>query len=370
MKKICLSVNSAWNVVNFRSGLIKSFLKEGYEVVVIAPSDEYREQIIELGCSYVDVPMDQQGMSIWNDFKTFLAFFSALRRERPDVFLGYTVKPNVYGSLAAQLLGIPVVNNVAGLGTAFLKGGLLARFVKGLYALAFRRSATVFFQNDDDERLFVEAKLVRGGQASLLPGSGVDLLKYKKSIYEPRAAENTQFLFVGRILRDKGVCELIEATKEVKLQYPNVEVKLLGATNVTNRSAISSEEVEEWEGKGIVSYLGVTDDVLPAILNADCVVLPSYREGTPRVLLEAGALSRPLIATDVPGCRQVVDDGLNGYLCKPRDATSLARKMIKMIELPSEVKIEMSAICREKIESEYDENIVINSYLKEIDAIV
>jgi len=366
MKKIVLSVNSSWNVVNFRAGLIRAFIAEGYEVVVIAPRDEYSDKIVALGCRYVELPMDQQGTSVFADIKTIRSYLKILRQEKPDVYLGYTVKPNVYGSLACRFLRIPVINNVAGLGTAFLRGGLLGFIVSHLYRLAFGKFKCVFFQNNDDQTQFVKAGLVKLAQTQLLPGSGVDLKKYQPSVYAPRTAEKTQFLFIGRILKDKGVVELIEATKLIQQKYPEVVVQLLGATGVANRTAISREEVEVWESDGLIEYLGMSDDVLPIIEGADCVVLPSYREGTPRVLLEAGALCRPLITTDVPGCRQVVDDEVNGFLCQSHSAEDLADKMISFIEMPETKKLQMSQASRQKVENEYDEKIVIQSYLQAI----
>lgn len=368
--RVCLSANSSWHVVNFRANIVRALVDEGYEVIVIAPKDDYSERIADLGCRYVAIPIEQQGMSVAADLRTFLCYLKILKKEKLDVFLGYTVKPNIYGSLACHLLKIPVVNNVSGLGTAFLRGGWLKRVVTTLYRLAFSASRSVFFQNCDDQKLFMDSQLVREEQAKLLPGSGVDLSRYQQCAYEPRPKERMQFLFVGRILRDKGVCELVEAARQIKIQYPKVEVQLLGAIGVANRTALTDEEVKKWHNQGVIRYLGVTDDVLPFMKDADCVVLPSYREGTPRVLLEAGALSRPLLATDVPGCRQVVDHGVNGYLCLSQDAVDLAEKMLQMIELSEVKKLAMSRACRKKIEKEYDEKIVINRYLEEIQSIL
>ncbi len=368
--KICLSANSSWHIVNFRANIVRALVAEGYEVIVIAPKDDYSERIADLGCGYVEIPIEQQGMSVAADLRTFLTYLKILRKEKPDVFLGYTVKPNIYGSLACHLLKIPVVNDVPGLGTAFLRGGWLERVVTTLYRLAFSASRTIFFQNCDDQKLFMDSQLVREEQSKLLPGTGVDLSCYQQCAYEPRPKERMQFLFVGRILRDKGVCELVEAARQIKIQYPKVEVQLLGPTGVANRTALTAEEVKKWHNEGVIRYLGVTDAVLPFMQDADCVVLPSYREGTPCVLLEAGALSRPLVATDVPGCRQVVDHGVNGYLCRSQDAVDLAEKMLQMIELSEVKKLAMSRACRKKIEKEYDEKIVIHRYLEEIQSLL
>lgn len=362
--KILLSVNSSWNVINFRSGLIKKFLAHGHEVVVVAPQDQYSGQVVDLGCRYVGISLDQKGMSIWEDFKLLLYYCRVIALERPDVYLGYTVKPNIYGSLACRILRVPVINNIAGLGTAFINGGLLSKLVSFLYKISIGSSFCVFFQNSDDYGEFIESGIIRQRQARLLPGSGVDLTKYRAPAYVPRESEVTHFLFIGRLLKDKGVVELVEATKMVQANFPNVVVQLLGPVGVENRSSLSLEEVQQWEREGLIEYLGVQDDVSEAIVNADVVVLPSYREGTPRVLLEAGALARPLIATDVPGCRQVVEHGSNGLLCQARNSEDLAAKMFEMITLSADEKICMSRACRKKIEEEYDERIVFEKYLE------
>jgi len=363
--KIILSINTSWNIYNFRGGLVRALQRAGYEVVAVAPCDDYSRRLVdELGCRYVPLPMDNKGTSPAKDLILFWRFYRILRRERPVAFLGYTIKPNVYGSLAAHALGIPVINNISGLGTAFIKDGLLTRIVKRLYRLALLRSARVFFQNEDDRSLFVRERLVQHDQTDVLPGAGIDLEKFcPRENTDVATHQSPCFLLVARLLWDKGVGEFIEAARLVKQQNPQVKFQLLGFLDVQNKTAVDRKRVDGWVAQGLIDYLGVTDDVRPFIAAADCVVLPSYREGTPRTLLEAAAMGKPLIATDVPGCREVVEHGVNGLLCKVRDGKDLSRRMLEFIELHSGERQKMSIASRTKVEKEFDEKIVVERYL-------
>jgi len=366
--KVIISLNTAWNLLNFRVGLIRSLVEQGYEVVAVAPYDHYALQLPALGCRYVPLAMDNKGTSPVQDILLAYRFFRLFIVERPDVFLGYTVKPNVYGSSMAHLLDIPVINNIAGLGAVFIKDGLLARFVRKLYQSALNNSSKVFFQNNDDCQLFISDGLVRPETTDLLPGSGVDLNKF--SVVPPRPFRGERrkfrFLLVARMLWDKGVGEYVEAAKLLHQHWPEAECCLLGFLDVKNPAAISREQMEEWVVEGYVNYLGVSDDVREQIVEADCVVLPSYREGTPRSLLEASAMGRPVITTDTVGCREAVDDGYNGLICKLRDPKDLYEKMQQMLLLSDEQRQHMGLCGREKMEREFDEQFVIDKYLAAI----
>jgi glycosyltransferase involved in cell wall biosynthesis len=443
-RRVVIALNTAWNLVNFRAGLIRALVSAGYEVVAVAPPDEYTARLAELGCRYVPLPMDNRGTHPGRDLMLLGRFYRLLRRERPLVYLGYTIKPNVYGSLAAHALGIAVVNNISGLGATFIKNSWLTRVVRGLYRLALGRSARVFFQNEDDRRLFVESGLVREVVTGRVPGSGVDLARFaltptlsqgergptctspacggggegealNQSPPQPspqlgrgemRGAAGDggdtltsspspglrlphpnplpegeganvipkptqrrggiRFLLIARMLWDKGVGEYVAAARKVRRRHPDAEFCLLGFLDVQNPAAISRAQMDEWVAEGVVNYLGVSDDVREQIAEADCVVLPSYREGTPRTLLEAAAMGRPVIAADAVGCREVVDDGVNGFLCRVRDADDLAATMEKMIGLSVEERVEMGRRGRKKVEREFDERLVIGAYLRVI----
>lgn len=364
--KLLISINTAWNLKNFREGLIKALVARGYEVLAVAPKDEWATQLQTLGCRYLPLPMDNKGTHPVRDSLLLLRFFMLLRAERPDVFLGYTVKPNVYGSLAAHALRIPVINNVAGLGTVFMKGGWLNQLVQGLYRVALSRSSRVFFQNEDDRQLFVSRGLVSEDVADRLPGSGVDLAKFQPIPLPARQV--VRFLLIGRMLWDKGVGEYVEAARMLNQRGIHAECCLLGFLDVQNPAAISRKQMDDWVAEGVVRYLGVSDNVREEISQSDCVVLPSfYREGTPRTLLEAAAMARPIVTTDSVGCRDVVDDGVNGYLCKPKDAADLADKMERIVSISPAEREAMGLRGREKVERQFDEEIVIRKYLEAIE---
>ncbi len=367
-RKIVIALNTAWNLLNFRSGLIRAFQDAGYEVVAVAPPDEYVPHLSALGCRFVPLPMDNKGTHPGRDLLLIWRFHRLLNRERPTVYLGYTVKPNVYGSLAAHVLGIPVINNISGLGAVFIKNSWLTRLVRGMYRLALSRSTKVFFQNEDDRRMFVSFGLAAQKVTDLLPGSGVDLAKFAQVSLPDQSP--TRFLLIARMLWDKGVGEYVEAARQLKCRGSNADFCLLGFLDVQNPAAISRKQMDAWVEEGVVRYLGVSDDVRAEIAAANCVVLPSYREGTPRTLLEAAAMGRPIITTDAVGCREVVDDGMNGYLCRPRDAADLAEKMERMTALsPGELEV-MGQRGRQKVEREFDEQIVISKYLDAIQEIL
>jgi glycosyltransferase involved in cell wall biosynthesis len=360
---IALSINSAWNIVNFRAGLIRRLQEAGYRVVAIAPSDDAVERLNAMGVRHVPIAMDAMGSSPLRDALLLVEYWRILRRMRPAAFLGWTVKPNVYGSLAAQALGIPVINNVSGLGTAFIRRTLLTSIVSQLYRLAFRRSATVFFQNDEDQQLFLAERLAPAGRTALLPGSGIDLARFAPALEERGEDAPFTFLLVARLLRDKGIVEYVEAARMVRTAGRAVRFQLLGFLDVANRSAVSRAEVEAWQAEGVIEYLGHADDVRPFLHTADCVVLPSYREGMPRTLLEAAALAKPLIATDVPGCREIARAGRNAIMAKVADARSLADAMLAMLDLPPERRRELGRQGRRIAEEEFDERFVADRYL-------
>lgn len=360
--------NTAWSLYNFRGPLIRALIADGYEVVAVAPPDAYAEKLPALGCRYIPLPMDNKGTSPRRDLDLLIRIWQLLRRERPDAYLGYTIKPNIYGALAARLLGIPTVCNVTGLGAAFIHDTWLTRVVKLLYRLAFQRSRVVF-ENDADRDLFVGERLVREDQTVVMPTTGVDLTTFTSQ--PPRPADGElRFLLVARMLWDKGVGEFVEAARQTRRTRPEARFQLLGFLDVPNPAAIDRSVVEGWVAEGVVEYLGVTEDVRPHLVAADCIVLPSYREGLSRSLIEAAAMGKPLVTTDVPGCREVVDDGRNGFLCTPRDVASLATAMEKIIALTPEERSSMGANSRRLAETRYDENIVIERYLDAVAAIV
>lgn len=362
---ILVTANSAWNLLNFRKSLISALMQDGNRVTVLAPHDDAVEGLLSLGCRYIPLRMDNTGLSPLADLGLTLRFLRTMIRERPDAVLGFTIKNNIYGALAARFAGIPFLPNVSGLGTGFLSGAALQAVVTRLYRFAFARVPVVFFQNEDDRRLFTEAELVPAANTRCLPGSGVDLAHFASA--RPRdGANETTFLLIARLLWDKGIGEFVEAARLVRRRHPEVRFQLLGSLGAANRTAIDQATVNGWIAEGVVTYLGETNDVRPFIAAADCVVLPSYREGRPRSLIEAAAMARPCIATDVPGCRDVVEHGRTGFLCKLKDPQDLARKMEAFLALSADARSELGRNGRLKTEREYDEALVIQAYRREL----
>ena len=371
-KKILININTAWNLFNFRAGLIGELIRLGYEVVAVAPRDDYVSKLELLGCRFVHLEMDNQGTSPLRDLLLLWRHWKLLRIEEPDLCLFYTVKPNIYGSLASTFCGIPYINNVAGLGAVFIGGGWLRVFVSTLYKLAFRSTSKVFFQNKDDLQLFLENKIISHQPTDVLPGSGIDLNRFfpVEVVLDVTGNRSFKFLLIARMLKDKGVVEYVSAAQMLKESGINAEFCLLGFLDVQNPAAISTEQMKTWADQGFVEYLGASDDVRGFIAQADCIVLPSYREGTPRSLLEAAAMAKPIITTNVVGCKEVVVDGENGMLCEVKNALDLASKMKEMLMLSDDQKRLMGQKGRLKMEQEFDEKIVIRKYLKAIDLVL
>lgn len=370
-RTIVIAANAAWNLVNFRAGLITALRADGWDVVAAAPADPVAEAALgRLGARFAPVPIDSKGVSPRRDLATGLAFARMFKRERPACFLGYTVKPNVYGSVAARIRGVPTINNISGLGTAFIARTWLTPVVERLYRIGLAAAGRVFFQNAEDRDMFVARRLVRAARTQVLPGSGIDLAAFApRPAPDPEEPDALTFLLIARMVRDKGVVEYAEAARRLKALHPRWRFRMVGFLDVENRTAIDRATVEGWVAAGDVLFDGPASDVRPHIAAADCVVLPSYREGTSRVLLEAAAMARPLVATDVPGCREVVEDGVNGFLCAPRDAGSLAGAMERIGAAGAAGRARMGAAGRAKVERDYDERIVIDAYREAIEAL-
>lgn len=359
--RIAIVINASWNIYNFRIGLIRAFIEAGHEVHAIAPSDDYSEKLIKEGCYYHPVRLDTKGSHPIHDLLFIKQLYSIYTKVRPDITLHYTIKPNIYGTIAASVLSIPVVNNVSGLGTVFIHNNSTSKIAHLLYRVAFRLPKKVFFQNPDDQQLFVRKKLVNPQITDVLPGSGVDLEKFVPQPFKRNATFT--FLLIARLLYDKGIVEYIEAIKIIKAMGLRANFLLLGFTD-KSPLGIPEAQLQEWTSSDLVTYLGTTDDVKAVINEADCVVLPSYREGTPRTLLEAASLAKPLLATRVPGCVEVVEDGVNGFLCEARNPEDLARQMQKMISLDNLGLQQMGEASRQIAVAKFDEKLVIKKYFE------
>jgi glycosyltransferase involved in cell wall biosynthesis len=358
--RILLISNYAWTVFNFRRGLIQHLARQGHEIHVQTEFDGYESRLGLPVDHVLPLQIDRKGMNPLRDLATLFSIVRAMRRLRPDVCLLFTIKPVIYGGMAATLLSRRYISNITGLGTAFLSSSWLRRTAETLLRISQRKANRVFFQNDEDLSEFVQRQVVSPRIASSLPGSGVDTARF--SLMPPRGNDAPVFLMVSRLLRDKGVQEFVQAARLVRKRLPATRFQLLGPFNVVNRTAIAQEEVRSWVDEGVIEYLGETDDVKPFLEAADCIVLPSYREGMPRSLLEAAATGRPVIASDVPGCRQAVEHGKTGFLCRPMDAADLAARLEEMASLPPEERLRMGERGRHKVESEFDERVVLERY--------
>jgi glycosyltransferase involved in cell wall biosynthesis len=366
--KIGIVINTSWNVYNFRSGLIQSFLKSNHEVVAIAPEDGFAVKLQDLGCKFVAVDVDSKGSNPVKDATLIWKLYQIYRREKLDVVLHYTIKPNIYGSIAAKMLGIPCINNVTGLGTVFIRQNLTAKIAHHLYRWAFQFPETVFFQNEDDRKLFLEKGLVRPEITDVLPGSGVDLARFRPSEFKKN--KTFTFLVISRVLYDKGILEYIDAIRLLRAQGIDAKFQLLGKIETERGLGVPRKQIDGWVAEGLIEYLGTVNDVIPVIQRADCVILPSYREGTPRTLLEAASLGKPIIATDVPGCRDTVEHGFNGFLCKVKDPQDLADKMKQIMHLGDTTLRQMGTNSRQLAVERFDQNIVINKYQRALYSLI
>ncbi|MGC1240176.1 MAG: glycosyltransferase family 4 protein [Chryseosolibacter sp.] len=364
--RIAVVLNTSWNIYNFRMSLVRSLIAEGHEVHTIAPKDDFTHLLQEAGCIHHTVKMDSRGANPIKDTALVAELYFIYRRIRPDIVLQYTIKPNIYGTLAAALLKIPVINNVCGLGTVFLKDNLISSVAIFLYRISFRFARKVFFQNPEDLKLFVNKGMVRPEAVDLVPGSGIDLNKFQPLPF--RRNETFTFLLISRLITDKGVLDYIEAVKKLQRAGFKARFQVLGQLDPEHKRGIQVDVVREWIEGNVIEYLGTTRDVRKYIEHADCIVLPSYREGTPRTLLEAASSAKPIIATDVPGCNHVVIDQYNGFLCRMKDSSDLAAKMSDLAACPDEKLAEFGRNGRLKMEAEYDENLVINKYLRALEA--
>jgi glycosyltransferase involved in cell wall biosynthesis len=346
-KTIIVLGNLAGSLVRFRGPLLQALARRGHRVVGCAPAapadpsfgPQYMTHIVEalaaMGVTYRDVAIDTQGMRPGRDLLTLATLVALFRKVRPDIVLGYNVKPAIYGSLAARLAGVPKhFSMITGVGHTFIatdwKARALAPLVQALYRLALKSNDRLFFQNPDDRALFERLDLVRGpDQAVLINGSGIDLEAFRPAPLPAAPA----FLLLARLIAEKGIREYVEAARSIRARYPGVAFRLAGRID-NHPTAISEEELQDWVKEGVIEYLGRLDDVRPAIAAASVYVLPSYREGTPRSVLEAMAMGRPIVTTDEPGCKETVQDGVNGHLVPARNVPALTAALERFVVEP------------------------------------
>lgn len=366
MKRIAIIANSSWNIYNYRLSLCRFLQSKRYQIILIAPEDRYTTFLKdEFPFSFYPLKnLIPHSKNPFNEIALLKELYNTYKKLELNLVLQYTIKPNIYGSLVAQQLRIPCISTVTGLGYSFMQKDKSTQAVSWLYKIAFKKNKYIVFHNTDDYNLFVQKKLVEKVKAKVIKGSGVDTNYF---ISKNEIIENGKFifLFIGRLLYDKGIIEYVQAARQIKQTYKEVEFWIVGDIKAANPSAISKKELDKWISDKIIKYLGKTDHIKEVIQKSSVVVLPSYREGMPRSILEAMAMSKPIITTNSPGCRETVEENINGFKVPPKNANALAKAMEKMIHLKvlgNQLNI-MGQASRIKVEKEFSHEIVNQSYL-------
>lgn len=368
-KRILISINTSWNVYNFRKGLIKFLHGKGYGIIVLAPNDDYSSKLTELGVEYHCINMDKKGSNPFNDYLLLKNYKKKLKELNPDICLFYTIKPNIYGSLACNSLGIPYINNISGLGTVFIRNTLSSKIAKRLYKIALRKSPYVFFQNEDDLNIFNSKSLISHNRTKVIPGSGVDLNHFRP-MNMPEKKGKFIFLMMSRLIFDKGIREYIQASKKMLSQYDNIEIHVLGNAEEEAKLGYSESDFQNLIKGNHITWFPKSEDVRPYLAEADVFVLPSYREGLSKALLEACAMEKPILTSDTPGCRDLVNNGKNGLLCKVADSEDLYDKMKKLYDSNHSELIQMGKESRKIVENKYGEEFIFEAYLNAITEIL
>lgn len=359
--RILILANNDVGLYQFRKELLET-LSRNNKVFVSCPYGDLIDKIKATGCKYIRQEFERRGTNPLSDLKLLRSYVRLIKKVHPDAVLTYTIKPNVYGGLACQLTRTPYLANVTGLGTSIENGGLMKVLTTNLYKLGLRKASCVFFQNKVNRNIFIRNKLVKR-HTRLIPGSGVNLSNHTFEPY-PDEENGLRFLFVGRLMKDKGIEELIGAMKMLHKDYPFISLDIIGDYDEDYTALI-----ENAEKGGYVRYHGRQDNVHEFYKNCHCVVLPSYHEGMANVLLEGASTGRPVVASNIPGCRETFNDGKTGFGCKVKDTESLAAAMKKFIEVPHEEKAAMGAAGREKVKKEFDRSIIVRAYLDELSKI-
>lgn len=361
MKKILILANKDITLLYFRKELINKLIEDGNKLIVSFPKSDKVKYFKDIGCKFIDTYVDRRGMNPIKDIKLIFEYLKILKKEKPDVVLTFTIKPNLYGGFACRIKKIPYIANITGLGTALQKKGILQKFTIFLYHIAFKDINCCFMQNKDNFEFF-ERNGIAKARKKLLPGSGVNLQQYKLLEY-PKENESLEFLFVGRIMKEKGIDLYIETAKYIKEKYPNTIFHVIGYCEQDYE-----EKLLRLQDKGVIKYHGKQENMIPFYKISCCTIHPTfYPEGMSNVLLESAASGRPVITTDKPGCREIVDNEISGLIVKENDVKDLIEKTEKFLQLSNEDRKNMGLSGRKKIEKQFDRKIVIKKYIEEID---
>lgn len=361
--RIMILANNDVGLYKFRKELIEKLLEE-HQVFICLPYGEYVENLVEMGCNFLPAKkLDRRGMNPFKDISLLKYYIGVLKECNPNVAFNYTAKPNIYGGIACRILGIKYIANITGLGTAVENGGLLQRLLISLYKIGLKKATMVFFQNQKNQDFMLSKNIIKGSY-DLLPGSGVNLKEHPFEVY-PSKLDSYKFLFIGRIMKDKGIDEYLECAKKIKNKYPCTEFNIVGPYDDDKYENI----IKEYQEKGIINYFGEQNNVHEFIKQHGAIIHPSYHEGLSNVLLEAAASGRPVIASNISGCKETFDNGTTGFGFESKNLDSLIEKVTEFIELPYEDKIIMGKRARQKIENEFDRRSVIIKYMNVVNEI-
>lgn len=359
--KILILANNDIGLYNFRKELIEKIIQKNNNVYISLPNGERVKDLIELGCNFVETNIDRRGTNPLKDIKLIMKYKKIIKKINPDIVLSYTIKPNIYGGIVCRIKKVPYICNITGLGTATENKSIIQKLVFTLYKIALKDVKCCFVQNSENLQFLIDNKLVDKMKCKLIPGSGVNLEHFKILQY-PSENENVKFLFISRIMREKGIEQYLEAAKYIKGKYNNTEFHILGFCEQEYE-----EKLKKMTDEGIINYHGLQKDIIPFLREGSCLIHPSYYpEGMSNVLLEASASARPVITTNRSGCREIVEDGKTGYIIEIRNSKQLIEKIEEFLKLSNEQRRQMGREARKKVENEFDRNIVINKYMKEI----
>ena len=364
-KKIVIVDNMAWSIFNFHLSVIKKLTAAGYQIIIAAPVDEY---ISKINKSYYKkyIPLkhlNPQGQSFSHELLLIRELYLLYKAEKPDLIINYTIKPNIFGNIAARLAGMRTVSVITGLGYTFLNSGPVNYLIRKLYKWALKKTEKLIVLNKDDFELFTENNSFPKEKTLIFPGTGINT-NFFRPLPNPRQDDKFVFLFIGRLLYDKGIREFVDAAKQVRQICKKSEFWVVGDLNPGNPSAVSKEEFLKWTESKTIRYFGTTKEIRKFIKYSDAIVLPSYREGVPRSVMEGMSMEKPIITTDVAGCRETVEDGINGFIVPPKDSLALAEAITKVYNLSKEDLSEMGRESRQYVLEKFDEKIIVSSYLK------
>lgn len=359
MKKVLILANSSGGLYDFRNELLQRLLTK-YEVVISVPDEVKTKELAEEGCRVIHTSINRRGVNPIEDLKLLFDYRKLLKKEKPQLVLTYTIKPNIYGGFCCRRLKIPYIETVTGLGSTFQKKGFFLKMIVALYRMGVKKSECIFFQNEENRNIF-KKYCIQGKSERLVNGSGVNLKKHEQ---KPYPKENkTTFLYVGRIMREKGIEELLEAAEV--LHDEHTEFQLMGYCDEDYQ-----DKLDEYEKRGLITQLGFHPDVRQYLSLASAVILPTYHEGMSNVLMEASATGRPVIATNISGCREIFEEGVTGFGCEPQNSRDLIRAINKFKELSIEAREQMGCNARAKMEQEFDREKVADVYMDEIEYIL